>query len=68
MGRLANMLEAHAGPLSEDADVAQALMHLDMDGPAAEEDIAAVPAESARGASVVQDILGGSVSYSLQVT
>ena len=71
LGRLTKTLEAHQGPLSEDADTIQTLLHLDLDGPRSESDIAASHANAGSMKDqvvVVQDCLGGTVSKALQFT
>ena len=71
LGRLVKTLEAHQGPLSEDASLIQALLHVDMDGPKHEKDIANNGADTDSTATVVStvsDVLGGNVSRGLRLT
>ena len=71
LGRLTKTLDAHNGPLSEDADVIQALLHLDMDGPRSESDVAASCADAGSAkeqVAAVQDCLGGRVTKTLRLT
>ena len=71
LGRLVKTLEAHQGPLSEDASLIQALLHVDMDGPKHERDIANHGADTDSTATVVStvsDVLGGNVSRGLRLT
>ena len=69
LGRLTKMLEAHQGPLSEDAEVMQTLLHLDLDGPQIETDIASISTSlEPTPNATVQDCLGGVVGRSLHLT
>ncbi len=71
LGRLVKTLEAHQGPLSEDANLIQALLHVDMDGPKHEKDIVNNGADTDSTATVVStvsDVLGGNVSRGLRLT
>ncbi len=71
LGRLVKTLDAHQGPLSEDASLIQALLHVDMDGPKHEKDIVNNGADTDSTATVVStvsDVLGGNVSRGLRLT